>query len=471
MYNKVNGDLMRRIFFKIKKIVLLILSFFFSFLFKENASKNDLKNNQPKEVSDKNRVKNILNNSEEINSRSEKSVLKSTKYTEDINLKKAIQDIYVLDKHVDRICNFIKYENNYDDLEKLYNDLEKCKEELETIDKTTKTDIKKSAEYISLEMVLKNKIKKSLDNKKEIKNIQKDKEKLKSDNLEKESIEFSKDISSSDNVDVHHDAEIHKNVPDKDIRKDKQEIVQRVEEKAPKEELNLENIIIKSPEEYKIKIQSETPTKQLKDKEKAKNNDHTKTAEKPIDKEKNKKKNSKKLSKKDTNTKEQKSNFTNQKDNMGIYKIQVGNLKRIINNINIKKSKTKISNILSNVVKASLGFNVLVELMGMKKNNSRKLATALIVNNRVRKSIKIAKNNRMNNLTYENVLKKTNTSNYSKNIEYILKDTLSQINALREEIKKYGLTDDIIEILSQLDDLEKEIFEKMNYQEEKQKSR
>ena len=49
------------------------------------------------------------------------------------------------------------------------------------------------------------------------------------------------------------------------------------------------------------------------------------------------------------------------------------------------------------------------------------------------------------------------------NVDYILSDALEQIRQLRSMLLQFGMNNEIVNLLNQLDELEAEMLEKMNY--------
>lgn len=446
MYNIDVGDTMRKILFKIKKFFLIILSFFFHLLFDRKSDTSNVSNT----LEENKRERKYFNGSirdekDRKEQESKREIYNHRKEVQDnsyLSIKKDIRKVSLIQQYVEDITFRLKKENSYQELKELYNELEKYKEQVSFLQKEitkSSTEEEEYRQFISICDIVKEQIKvdekkinfsldikQEEDNKQEIKVItvkEEQKEENRYENIMnpfEEKIEEKKESIEIEDEKQQVDPKKEEKKEEKQEREKKKEI--EVQEREEKEVLE-EQIVIK-----------EAPKVVIKSNEK----------------------------KEDLEEKKQK-NISNKNQDIGSYKMKLENIRNMIRNITISKQKKVVKKISSNITTAVLVFATLSPVIHPTSNHAKKVATALFINNKLRQSNNLLSNKQKRNLKYKTVISKTKTNDVSVNVDYILSDALEQIKQLRSMLIQFGMNNEIVDLLNQLDELEAEMLEKMNY--------
>lgn len=442
MYNIDVGDTMRKILFKIKKFFLIIFSFLLSLLFDRKTNTYNITNDLEEDKKDKQRSKDFIKNKRDRKEHeskgkiySHKKEIKDSGYP---SIKKDIEKVFFIQKYVDDITFQLKKENSYQELKQILIELEKYKEQVSFLQREMmKSSIQEEEyqEFTSLcdvvnEQIIIDEMKVELDLDKKQKEDRKQEvemitveEELKEENQYRNVINYPEEnIGEIErNIEVkNQDKQIVINKEEKDAQKEKKELV--VQEKEPNCLLG-EQIVIK--EIPKVVIDSN-------------------------------------IKKRDAEEKRQE-NTSNKNQDIGSYKMKLENIRNMIRNITISKQKKVIKKVSSNIITAGLIFATLSPAIQHTSNNTKKIATVLLINNRLRQSNNLLSNKKKRNMKYKTVISKTKSDDVNIHFDYILSDSLGQIRQLRSMLIQFGFTNEILDILNQLDELEVEILEKMNH--------
>lgn len=441
MYNNLVGGFMKKILFKIKKYFLILISFIVNFLFNRNSELNSNSKKDKLEFGDKKGATKGHYQNDKYGSKDNhiksKYIENEKKYP---TIRVNIEKIYSIEKRIDKIILQIEKEEDIEVLNELFEELQKYKNKMEYLEtkiveeRTNKDEYK---QFIDISKSIQNKVKESVDF------IEKKVDKLQilrgnQDLLQKEQERINK--NQEEKIDKE-----NKRIKDDNLV-DKKDNLHKLD--------NI--IIIKEVCEDSIRI------------EKSKSNlveDNNKIEEKKVTK---KDKDIEPVVKKDVDTKKKTKQKEEEKDktdlsktniDIGTYKLQVESIKSIVKNININKQKENIKKITSNTLGALVLMKSITPLVMM---NNKGIKDILILNNLVRKSRNIVGKKKLNKLTYEEVISRVLSSNIKTHINFILTDTMSQINSLKEELKGYGDNEEIQQLLAQLDEIELELLEKMS---------
>lgn len=452
MYNIDVGDTMRTILFKIKKFFLVIFSFLFHILFDRKSSINHSPSLDEKDNSEKEYQKRVGMNekySDEEESKSKKDFYQKEKLDKDyISIKKDIYKVYFIKKYVDDITFQLKKENSNQELKGLYEELEEYLEEIKFL-KTQVEKISTSEEEHQEFVEISDKV---------VQEIKTD-EKIIKINLDKKQEEVKEALPSinevseetkSEEIEYQHQ---HQLIINGDDKKNETE-VEGSKEKEDLEDVD-KNLSLKE-------ITQNVVTKEYIEKKEEKL-DRIFDEEIVVKKVPSsiKKSEEEKQKKKEVPDNSQR-NIAGKNDEIGIYKAKLENIRNMIRNINLSKQRKVIKKVASSITTAVLVLSTLSPVMNNKKNLKKSLATALVVNNKLRNSINVVSHKKKKKLKYEDVVLKTQSYDDSINMNYILNDALTQIRQLRSILCQYGLTSEVMAILNQLDELEMEMLEKIN---------
>lgn len=453
MYNIDVGDTMRKILLTIKKIFLIILSFFFHLLFDRKSSTNNISNDLEEDRGARRDSKNSKN--KEKYEREEES--KSNKYShkrkvQEISypsIKKDIGKVYLIQKYVDDISFQLKKENSYQELKEMYDELERYKEQIVFLQKEIAKSSVQQEEYQEFTFIcdtVNEKIKideknikvdlgkKQEENRNQELEIVVVKEERKEENLEYPNVINDSDVNLEEvekNRKVYDEAKQkeseQKEVNQEEVKHD--EIKRELEEKQ--EPIN-KNKVVSHILEEQIVIKDSPPVVM-------------KTTEK-----------------KETSKEKKQENMPNKNVDIGSYQMKIENIRNMIRNVTISKQRKIIKKISSNITTAMLVSATLSPVFSSTSSNTKKVATALLINNKLRQSNNLLSNKKKRKLKYKKVVSKTQSEDVSVHVDYILNNALAQIRQLRSMLTQYGITSEILAILNQLDELEVEMLEKMN---------
>lgn len=459
MYNKLVGGYMKKILFKIKKFFLILISFIFNLLFnRKNYSKN-------KEEIEQTKIGNKRNLSDRYNT-NDKYGAKGN-YTKQNNkdnektyptIRVNIDKIYGIEQRIDKIILQIEKEDDIDILNNLCAELKKYQDKIEyletkiTEERTHKEEYK---QFINISDSIKRKVKENIDvieKKVYYLNEKKDNEQIKEiedkqENIHEEQEEKNKEDSK----------DLEENTKDSLIKLEDLIVIKEIPEQVIKKEVP----VIKNSDNEKsknLKKSSKTKTETNKSKENGKQKDSI--VKDSVIKDKKDKKNDTKEKSKDSIEKEE----LPSNDNIDVlaYKLQIDNIKNIIKNIDINKKQENIKKVVSNTMTALVLMASIPPVFMIKNQNAKQMASLFMLNNIVRESRNIIGNKKQKKLTYEDVVSKTKTSSAQIHINFILTDTMAQITSLKQELLNYGDSEEIRNLLSQLDELELELLEKMS---------
>lgn len=449
MYNIDVGDTMRKILFTIKKIFLIILSFFFHLLFDRKSSTNNISNDLEEDRGARRDSKNSKN--KEKYEREEES--KSNKYShkrkvQEISypsIKKDIGKVYLIQKYVDDISFQLKKENSYQELKEMYDELEMYKEQIVFLQKEIAKSSVQQEEYQEFTFICDTVNEKIKIDEKNIKvDLGKKQEENRNQELEivvvkEEDLEYPNVINDSDvNLEeVEKNRKVYDEVKQKESEQKEvnqeevkhDEIKRELEEKQ--EPIN-KNKVVSHILEEQIIIKDSPPVVM-------------KTTEK-----------------KETSKEKKQENMPNKNVDIGSYQMKIENIRNMIRNVTISKQRKIIKKISSNITTAMLVSATLSPVFSSTSSNTKKVATALLINNKLRQSNNLLSNKKKRKLKYKKVVSKTQSEDVSVHVDYILNDALAQIRQLRSMLTQYGITSEILAILNQLDELEVEMLEKMN---------
>ena len=449
MYNIDVGDTMQKILFTIKKIFLIILSFFFHLLFDRKSSTNNISNDLEEDRGarrDSRNSKNKENYEREDESKSNKySHKRKVQEISYPSIKKDIGKVYLIQKYVDDISFQLKKENSYQELKEMYDELERYKEQIVFLQKEIAKSSVQQEEYQEFTFICDTVNEKIKIDEKNIKvDLGKKQEENRNQELEivvvkEEDLEYPNVINDSDvnleevekNRKVYDEVK-QKESEQKEVNQEKvkhDEIKRELEEKQ--EPIN-KNKVVSHILEEQIVIKDSPPVV-------------TKTTEK-----------------KETSKEKKQENMSNKNVDIGSYQMKIENIRNMIRNVTISKQRKIIKKISSNITTAMLVSATLSPVFSSTSSNTKKVATALLINNKLRQSNNLLSNKKKRKLKYKKVVSKTQSEDVSVHVDYILNDALAQIRQLRSMLTQYGITSEILAILNQLDELEVEMLEKMN---------
>lgn len=432
MYNIDVGDTMREFLFKIKKLFLIILSFFFQLLFDRKSSTNDISNTLEEDRRERRYPKGTKN--KEKYEREDESKGKKHTSKKDSNdnfypsIKKDIEKVYIIQKYVDDISFQLKKENSYQELTEMYDELERYREQILSLQKEIakfSVQEEENQEFISICDKVNEKIK---INEKIIKVNLSEKQETEIVTIEEEEqVEELADQNVINDLGENlEEIERNREVQDKPKQN---ELKQELEEKREPRNKTEEE---KHPLKEQIVIKDIPPVV-------------TKSNEK-----------------KETQEVKKQENIPSKNTDIGSYKIKLENIRNMIRHVTISKQRKVIKKVSSNITTAMLVFATLSPVINPTSNNTKKIAAALLINNKLRQSNNMLSNKKKRTLKYKKVISKTQSDDVSVHIDYILNDALSQIRQLRSMLAQYGITSEVLDILNQLDELEAEMLEKMS---------
>lgn len=449
MYNIDVGDTMQKILFTIKKIFLIILSFFFHLLFDRKSSTNNISNDLEEDRGarrDSRNSKNKENYEREDESKSNKySHKRKVQEISYPSIKKDIGKVYLIQKYVDDISFQLKKENSYQELKEMYDELERYKEQIVFLQKEIAKSSVQQEEYQEFTFICDTVNEKIKIDEKNIKvDLGKKQEENRNQELEivvvkEEDLEYPNVINDSDvNLEeVEKNRKVYDEVKQKESEQKEvnqeevkhDEIKRELEEKQ--EPIN-KNKVVSHILEEQIIIKDSPPVVM-------------KTTEK-----------------KETSKEKKQENMPNKNVDIGSYQMKIENIRNMIRNVTISKQRKIIKKISSNITTAMLVSATLSPVFSSTSSNTKKVATALLINNKLRQSNNLLSNKKKRKLKYKKVVSKTQSEDVSVHVDYILNDALAQIRQLRSMLTQYGITSEILAILNQLDELEVEMLEKMN---------
>ena len=446
MYNIDVGDTMRKILFKIKKFFLIFFSFFFHLLFDRKSDTSNVSNTLEENKRARKYFKDSIRNEKDRKEQGSKRELYNHKKEAQNNgypsIKKDIRKVYFIQQYVEDITFRLKKENSYQELKELYNELEKYKEQVSFLQKEitkSSTEEEEYRQFISICDIVKEQIK--VDEKKinfnlDIRQVEDNKQEIKVVTVKEEQ----KEENRYENIMNPSEKKIEEKKESIEIEDEKQQVDSKKEEKKEekqkrekKKEIDIQEREEKEVLEEQIVIK-ETPKVVTKSNEKKEDLEKKKPEDTP------------------------KKNL-----DIGNYKMELENIRNMIRNITISKQKKVGKKISSNIMTAMLVFATLSPVIHHNSNHTKKVATALLINNKLRQSNNLLSNKKKRNLKYKTVISKTKTEDVSVNVDYILSDALEQIRQLRSMLLQFGMNNEIVNLLNQLDELEAEMLEKMNY--------
>ncbi len=414
---------MSKLLLAIKKILAIIISFFIN-LFKRNNSTNYQQSRQTK--SEKTNTKSII--SKETNLASDED--KGKKQKEKLNfkqneislyqVKQDLQKLFIIEKNIFKLETAINQCDNLEDLYILQKQIEQEKTKFLKIT-TSYINIKTETKLISEIKAINDRVNKQI---------------IKTENLLNNKIYKLK----KENLIVNEE-----NIKEKEVIKEQESKQNSNKIKKHVAEAIIENTVIYNANEFIKKVQ-------------LKNNEKDKKTEKFEKKDSKLKSDTKLQIKKLTISKPKKEKQEIKKENQfsklsvkkeilndNIFKItNLKNKKRIL--VLIGLILAKASTLTKNAINNSLYII----------NPTMAVHTSLLLNNEIRKARSIG-GAKVSKLKMEKVIKKIGM-NPKLQLQAIINNSLSQISKLKIEIQQYGISDEVLNILNNLTELELDLI-------------